>query len=219
MNRTDRYSSILDPAVLEQSSAAVIGTGAIGRQVAIQLSAMGVGELFLIDHDRVNEDNLGTQGWLTHEIGDPKVVALANYLKAVNPEGRVHAQVRRFKKTKDSIFPVIFACVDNMDVRRLIFEATAKARKSELFIDGRMSAEAFRAFAVTKDNGGIDYYEDTLFGENEATQGVCTARTTIYCSNVIAGYMVSLFSQYLRGWGLPKEVEMTIAGFGMEAIF
>ena len=219
MNRGDRYSTILDPDILAQASATIIGVGAIGRQIAIQLSSMGVGRLLLIDHDRVNEDNLGTQGWTVLDIGKPKVEALADYLKVVNPEGVVDVQARKFKRSEDSDFPVIFACVDSMAIRKLIFEATAKQGHTEFFADGRMAAEAFRAFAVTPKNGGIEYYAGTLYGDNEAAQGPCTARTTIYCSNIIAGCMVTLYSQFLRGWQLPKEVEMTVAGFAMEAIY
>jgi molybdopterin/thiamine biosynthesis adenylyltransferase len=218
MERMQRYSAIIDPHKLVDAHVAVIGVGAIGRQIAIQLAAMGVGNLTLVDFDNVDESNLGTQGWLFEDLGLPKVEALAHYLKRVNPDCTITSCMRRFRKSDDSLHDVVFACVDSMKARKIIFESCAKSGHASFFADGRMVAEAFRAFAVTAENGGIEYYADSLYSDSEAVQASCTARTTIYCSNVIAGCLITLYTQFLRGWPVPKEVEMTLAGFAMETI-
>jgi sulfur carrier protein ThiS adenylyltransferase len=41
----------------------VIGVGAIGRQVALQLAALGVPDLSLYDPDTVAVENLAPQGY------------------------------------------------------------------------------------------------------------------------------------------------------------
>ncbi|HBN76613.1 MAG TPA: thiamine biosynthesis protein ThiF, partial [Planctomycetaceae bacterium] len=50
-------------------SATVIGVGAIGRQVALQLAAIGMPQLQLIDFDAVEASNITTQGYLESDLG------------------------------------------------------------------------------------------------------------------------------------------------------
>lgn len=56
------------------------GAGAIGSNLAESLLRQGLGELRVIDMDRVEEHNLSTQIWIEEDIGALKVKALANRL-------------------------------------------------------------------------------------------------------------------------------------------
>jgi sulfur carrier protein ThiS adenylyltransferase len=51
MGRFARQGELVPPDRLAQSAATVIGVGAIGRQVALQLAAVGVPRLQLVDFD------------------------------------------------------------------------------------------------------------------------------------------------------------------------
>lgn len=53
-----------------------------------------------------------------------------------------------------------------------------------------------------------EHYPSTLFGSDEAFEGLCTAKTTIYCVNIAAGLMISQFTKYLRQ--LPIEYNMQL---------
>lgn len=75
MNSPERYSRQQDIVPAERLSfcrATLIGVGAIGRQVALQLAAMGVPHLQLIDFDRVEEANLASQGFLESDLVDSR---------------------------------------------------------------------------------------------------------------------------------------------------
>ena len=50
-NRFSRQSDLVPQSKLQKISATVIGVGAIGRQVALQLAALGVPRIQLIDFD------------------------------------------------------------------------------------------------------------------------------------------------------------------------
>ena len=63
----------------------VIGVGAIGRQVALQLAAVGARRLQLIDFDRVEATNVTTQGFLADDIGQLKVRATAQLIGRLDP--------------------------------------------------------------------------------------------------------------------------------------
>ena len=60
-DRDIRQREIVPPQKLAECRAVVVGVGAIGRQVALQLAAVGAPSLELVDHDRVGVENLATR--------------------------------------------------------------------------------------------------------------------------------------------------------------
>ena len=69
-NHTDRFSrqqDLVPQERLDQLTATVIGCGAIGRQVALQLPAMGARSFILIDQDKVDLTNVTTQGYCVQD--------------------------------------------------------------------------------------------------------------------------------------------------------
>jgi len=75
---------------LQKSSFCQIGAGGLGTIVAETLGRMGVGELKVVDHDRVEVPNLCTMGLLGEsDLGQPKAAAIARRLKSLIPGLRV----------------------------------------------------------------------------------------------------------------------------------
>ena len=204
---TERYSrqrDIVPPERLAACTATVIGVGAIGRQVALQLAAMGISWLQLIDYDIVEESNLASQGYLEDDLGRPKVQATADLCQQINHQLEVHEVPNRFRRSM-STGNVIFCCVDSINTRRLIWEAV-KDRVS-FFADGRMTAEVLRVLTAC-DAKSREHYPTTLFSADQAYQGSCTAKTTIYCANIAAGLMLAEFTKWLRG--MPVEADISL---------
>src|SRR3954462_12395803 len=84
-DRFTRQADLVPQEKLAGLTASVIGVGAIGRQVALQLAAIGVRRLQLVDFDQVEHSNVTTQGYLRADIGEPKVLATANVATALDP--------------------------------------------------------------------------------------------------------------------------------------
>ena len=74
-NRFSRQQDLVPQDRLQQTPATVIGVGAIGRQVALQLASIGVPKLQLIDPDHVEATNITTQGYRVCDLGQCKVSA------------------------------------------------------------------------------------------------------------------------------------------------
>ncbi len=75
---------------LRNSSVAVVGMGGLGCVAATYLIAAGIGRIFIVDRDFVNESNLNRQflyGML--DIGKPKVDVAAERLRELNPDVNV----------------------------------------------------------------------------------------------------------------------------------
>src|SRR3954454_8121165 len=77
IDRFSRQEDLVPRDQLRDLSVSLIGLGAVGRQVALQLASIGVRRLQLIDFDRVDLSNVTTQGYLAEEIGISKVAALS----------------------------------------------------------------------------------------------------------------------------------------------
>lgn len=72
-------------ARMREARVAVLGVGGLGGRVAYELACCGIGELWLIDGDRVEESNLNRQiQYAEADIGRLKVEATAERLRAFN---------------------------------------------------------------------------------------------------------------------------------------
>jgi len=204
--RYSRQRDIVPPERIADCKATVIGVGAIGRQVALQLSAMGIPWLQLIDHDTVEWSNLASQGYLEGDMGKSKVNATLELCWRINAATQIQAVPERFRRSME-IGNIVFCCVDRIDVRRLIWEAVKD--RVNLFCDGRMSAEVLRVLTAC-DFESRKHYPTTLFNSDEAFVGPCTAKTTIYCANIAAGFMLAQFTKYLRLLPVDPDIQVNL---------
>jgi hypothetical protein len=102
---------------------AVVGCGRTGSLMAESLARLGVEELLLVDHDRLERANLGEMALVgAGDVGDLKALALARHLEAVAPGTRLTAITDAITKpsvlAQASTADVLVACVDN-DAARL----------------------------------------------------------------------------------------------------
>lgn len=210
MSATDeRYSRQKDIVPAERIAACkatVIGVGAIGRQLALQLAAMGVPWLQLIDFDLVETSNLASQGYLEENLGKLKVEATATLCRRINSGIEIVSIPERFRRSME-IGDAVFCAVDKIDVRKLIWESAGNS--ASFFTDGRMSAETLRIVTAC-DPESRRHYPTTLFRTEEAFVGPCTAKTTIYCANIAAGMVVAQFTKYLRQLPVEADIQLNL---------
>ena len=204
--RYSRQQDIVPPDRIAACKATVIGVGAIGRQVTLQLAAMGVPWLQLVDFDTVETSNLASQGYLEEDLGKLKVEATAALCTRINTGVEIITVPERFRRSME-IGNAVFCCVDRIDVRRLIWEAVG--HQVGFYCDGRMSAEVLRVLTAC-DARSRTHYPTTLFRTEEAFVGPCTAKTTIYCANIAAGLMVAQFAKYLRQLPVEADIQMNL---------
>lgn len=78
--------------ILNRAHVAVFGVGGVGGYVAEALARTGVGELTLVDADRVDITNLNRQiVAVTDTVGMPKVEAAKQRIRQISPDCAVHA--------------------------------------------------------------------------------------------------------------------------------
>jgi hypothetical protein len=204
--RFSRQADIVPRERIMECRATIIGVGAIGRQVASQLSAIGLPWMQLFDHDIVEDSNIASQGYFEDDLTRFKVHATADICHQINPRLKLHTFKERFKRS--AVFGnCVFCCVDSIVTRRHIWNAVKD--KVSFFVDGRMSAEVLRVITAC-DEKSRQYYPQTLFAAEQAHAGPCTAKTTIYCANIAAGFMLAQFTKYLRLLSVDPDIQVNL---------
>ena len=113
---------------LRGSRALVVGVGALGSPVATYLAAAGVGQLGIVDGDRVELSNLHRQPLhLTPDVGQPKAEVAAARLSLLNPEVLVEVYpVELTDQNAEAVVlgaDVVVDCTDSLDSRYLVNDA------------------------------------------------------------------------------------------------
>jgi len=205
-NRFQRQEDLVPRDRMAELTVTVIGVGAIGRQVSLQLAAVGAPRLQLIDFDVVDPTNITTQGYWAADLGRTKVEATAKTIRLLDPAIVVEVVQDRFRPRME-IGQSVFSCVDSIDARSAIWRSAGP--RCRFWCDGRMLAEVIRVLAVDE-QVGRDHYHTTLFVQAEAQPGRCTSRSTIYTASVAAGLMVHQFTRWLRGLPVDRDTSLNL---------
>lgn len=84
----DRHGAALQ-AKISAACVAVCGLGGLGSNIAIALARAGVGQLHLMDFDRVDMTNLNRQQYFVRQLGQWKTDAMRENLAEIAPYCRV----------------------------------------------------------------------------------------------------------------------------------
>lgn len=112
----------------------VVGCGGLGVPVMTYLAGAGVGQLGLVDGDRLEASNLHRQTlYALAEVGEPKAALAAARLRALNPEvqTRVHALRLDAASAAGLIgqYDVVVDCTDNFATKFTLNDVCVSLRK------------------------------------------------------------------------------------------
>lgn len=95
-DRTERLLGADAVAKLARAHVVVLGVGGVGSWATEALARAGIGELTLVDFDRIAPSNLNRQVHaLTSTIGRLKVEVMAERLAQINPALTIHTHAER----------------------------------------------------------------------------------------------------------------------------
>lgn len=190
----------------------IIGAGAIGSHTALALARMGFGNLEIWDYDVVSEENMNNQGYYIDQIGTSKVEALASMIKrAMGFDVKVVNDI--YTGNQETLAgSIVIAAVDSMTARKIIWKAV-KESTATMFIDPRMGAESALLYVRRPDE--VKSYEATLYTDDQAVRESCTAKSTIYCANLLSGIVVKAVKDIVLGENYTRTVEWSIKDNGI----
>lgn len=113
-------------AFLSGKTVGIAGAGGLGSNCAVALARTGVGKLVIADFDVLEASNLNRQYYFRHQLGIPKVLALKENIRKIDPSVRVEAHQRRIDN--DNLKELF----DHCDV---LIEAFDKAEMKQMLIE------------------------------------------------------------------------------------
>ncbi len=154
VDRLDRHIPVIGLDVqrrLRSLKTAVFGIGGLGSFVSILLACLGVGELVLVDYDRVSITDLNRQILYSVDyLGEYKCVAAIRRIRNFSPDVSVEGIVLDAcsKKVVEHVVrkvDVVFNCLDNPKARVTVNDACVRARRVMIF----GGVEDFRGMVMT----------------------------------------------------------------------
>ncbi len=112
--------------ILQRSTVAVIGIGALGTAASALLARAGI-RLILIDRDMVNITNLGSHSLFTErDVGKSKAIQAKKYLEGINKNITAYCIDLDCKNINKIKCNLILDCTDNLQTRFLLNEYAIK---------------------------------------------------------------------------------------------
>lgn len=191
----NRQVNLLNPSSINYG-VTIIGCGATGSEIAMQLVQMGVGddyngsELILYDGDVVKEHNLPNQIFLQEHIEMNKAEALKDIIqKKVGNSIKVKAIPEMFDYELDTInSKVVFLLTDTMKSRQEIYRSRIKNNINiEMLFETRMGLRTGMIHSLDpRRTADTDRWEQTLYSDEEASDSETTACGTSQTANSTA---------------------------------
>lgn len=213
-NRIDtiRHLEVFSPQTFRGKRVDVIGCGATGSKVCLELAKLGIDDIHAWDFDVVESHNIANQAFGVGQIGQPKVDATASLVSQfTNHEITTHNEA---VDGSQQLGDVVFVLTDTMASRKQIFYDALRYRfGTDLMIETRMGADNMRIYAVRPNKRShVERYEQTLYDDDETQEETaCGASTSVGpTSSVLAGLsvwqMIRWFSVY-TGDGPEEDVD------------
>jgi molybdopterin/thiamine biosynthesis adenylyltransferase/rhodanese-related sulfurtransferase len=122
--------SVAQQQALAGAHIAFIGAGGLGAAALPYLAGAGVGRITIIDHDSISLPNLHRQTiYKTAEAGRNKAEAMAEYLRALNPDVEIHpAPVRAQDLATWGNFTLLIDGSDNFETKSFLNDLSIQRR-------------------------------------------------------------------------------------------
>ena len=174
-----RQAELVDSRIFT-NSISIIGCGAIGSFTALTLAKMGFNKMTVWDDDTVGEENISNQFYPYTSIGMAKADALKEMLFKFETID-IESVVGRWTKEAVLETDYVIMAVDNMAVRKEIFDSISRSVTVQGFIDGRMGGQQAEVYAVhLSHRENVKAYKNYLWSDSEASELPCTQKAVMY---------------------------------------
>jgi molybdopterin/thiamine biosynthesis adenylyltransferase len=184
----------------------VIGAGATGSWLVLQLAKLGISDITVWDFDHVEEHNVPNQLFDLSDVGELKVDALADHIKRQTGL-EIKTVDKRF--THGRLRGYVFLMVDSMLARKDIWETSVKGKSAvKLLVEPRMGLNEARVYNVEPTNlTHQEKYEACWYPDDEAEVSACgTSQTVITTALLTASFCARQLINHFNNVELSNEI-------------
>ena len=183
----------------------------------------GVTNLHIWDDDVISPHNPANQIYTPDMVGTPKVAALVEIAKRINPDITIKAHPMRVD-TDTRLSGYIFLCVDNIDTRRELCKAWRKNPNILWVCDGRMRLTDFNVHAAdwSDDKEAINLIRSMEYSHEEAVEQTPVtacglAVSIIYAPVTLAMQMMANFVKFINEGKYARTIITDLSSFNSES--
>ena len=137
---------------LKSSRVAIAGLGGLGSNIAVSLTRAGVGELLLVDFDRVDLSNLNRQQYDTTDLGRFKTEAMHEKLHKINPYITVKQKTVRVSAANAAeifgSYSIVCEAFDRADAKAMLINTLLEQCPDTVIVSGSGMAGALSANTI-----------------------------------------------------------------------
>lgn len=197
-----RHIEVFNPNCVDEPIH-LIGVGATGSFVAMELARMGVKEINIYDFDTVEIHNIPNQYFDNDDLDKSKVEALVDKLHKINPEMKINAHVSKVEQTSsedkigiDQMSGYVFLLVDSMAARKELFEAIKCNENIKHYWESRLGSKQGTVYylPIEKDLDYSKYETIHFYSDEQAEVSACgTSITVLPIVMMTASLMIEQF--------------------------
>lgn len=204
-----RHQELFNPELFN-APVTVIGAGASGSWLVLQLAKLGIDDITVYDFDVVEEHNVANQLFGNQHVGMPKVTALAMIIKEYTG---LEITIKNEKFEKQRLDGYVFLMVDSMQARWDIWQNAIKLKTAvKHLVEPRMGLNEGRVYNVDPMN--LEHhkaYEACWYPDDEAEVSACgTSQSVITSAMVLAGVCTRQLINHFNGVELSNEIMLDL---------
>lgn len=184
----------------------VIGAGASGSWLVLQLAKLGLTNITVWDFDVVEAHNVPNQLFGVKDIGKPKVEALAEH---VEWQTGAHITQKNEAYEDQPLAGYVFCMIDTMIGREQVWLNSIKYKPAiKQYIEPRMGMDVARVYNMfPMDVKAHASYEATLYSDDVAEVSACgTSMSVITSSITTSAWCVRQLIEHFNGREVAHEV-------------
>jgi hypothetical protein len=197
MLNTIRHFGVFNPDKHEAQKIHIIGAGATGSKVVMELAKLGLKEIHVWDYDKVESHNIPNQIFGLQHIGMKKVDALKEVVNQFTGVS-IHTHDAKVTGENEDLSGVIFLLTDTMASRKEIWDNAIRYKMNvQVMIETRMGVDNGRIYTIKPtDPKQVRFWESTLVADDVAEVSACGASVSVGpTASILSGYAVW---QYIR---------------------
>lgn len=161
---------------LKESKVLLLGAGGTGGNCGISLARIGVGEITIVDYDKIEISNLNRQVYTYQDVGKDKAQTLVNHINNVNPFIKCKSINSKIQNVNNLLnfgldFDLVICCIDQPDnINKIVEEYTNVTGIPRIL--GGYASTVVTSGIFTKDSYSYQELYNTLSNQNYDAENV-----------------------------------------------